>query len=326
MLNSGHAIPAVGLGTSRLGTMEEDVVRAIKDAVDVGYRHFDTAALYVILFFFSFLILKTFSYFNEKAIGKALEELRTSGKVKREELFITTKVWSNSHTEELALASVRRSLANLRLEYLDLVLVHWPQSFRSGGDYIPRVNGNISGTILAPVDPTKENFTLAYKGLEQAVALNLTRSIGVSNFNRGQLEKLLQTPNLAIKPAVNQVELHPFLSQKDLLEYATSVGVRLEAYSPLRRGDAKMLENPSLKAIAAKYGKSVAQVVLRWQLQRGVIVIPKTSRRARMVENADLFSPGFLLTAEEVATVETLNADDRLIKFEDSAHLAEYPF
>ena len=137
MLNSGHAIPAVGLGTSRLGTMEEDVVRAIKDAVDVGYRHFDTAALYVILFFFSFLILKTFSYFNEKAIGKALEELRTSGKMKREELFITTKVWSNSHTEELALASVRRSLANLRLEHLDLVLVHWPQSFRSGGDTFP---------------------------------------------------------------------------------------------------------------------------------------------------------------------------------------------
>ena len=142
------------------------------------------------------LTLLHFSYRNEKGIGKALEELFKEGKVRREDLFITTKVWSNHHTEELALQSVRRSLENLKLDYVDLVLVHWPQTFQSGGDYIPKSD---NGTILGG-DLSKENFELAYKGLEKAVQLNLTRSIGVSNFKVNQLEKLIKADR--IKPGM----------------------------------------------------------------------------------------------------------------------------
>lgn len=231
---------------------------------------------------------------------------------------MTTKVWSNHHTEDLALQSVRTSLDNLKLTYLDLVLVHWPQTFASGDVYTPKAE---NGSLLSG-DPSKENFELAYKGLEKAVRLNLTRSIGVSNFNKKQLEKLVTADH--IKPVLNQVESHPMLSQVDLLTYATGKGIRLEAYSPLRRGNSKLFQNETLKQLASKYGKSVAQVALRWQIQRGVVVIPKSSKRTRMIENRSIFD--FTLTDEEMVSINGLNANEREIKFEDSAHLAEYPF
>jgi len=259
-----------------------------------------------------------YSYRNEKYIGKALEELFKEGKVKREEVFITTKVWSNHHTEELALQSVRKSLSDLKLDYLNLVLVHWPMTFPSGDDYTPRSS---NGTLLNG-NLTVENYELAYKGLEQAVRLNLTRSIGVSNFNATQLERILAVAT--IKPVINQVELHPFLVQQELLDFALKKGIRLEAYSPLRQGDSKLLENETLKSIATKYGRTVAQVAFRWQIQRGVVVIPKSSKPKRLRENIDLF--GFSLTDEEINTINGLNANDRKVKFDIGTHLEQYPF
>jgi len=305
-LSNGESIPVIGYGTWQLSEKylgsNQEVIRAVKDAIDSGYRHIDTADRYE----------------NEKAIGTALEEIFASGKVKRDQLYITTKVWNNQHTEELALKSVRRSLDNLKLDYLDLVLIHWPVSFQSGGDYKPlNANGSVIGADLG-----KENFELAYKGLERAVQLGLTKSIGVSNFNIAQLERVLMIAR--IPPVINQVESHPFLAQEELLEFCTRNGVRLEAYSPLRRADPDLLENETLKRIANKYGKTVVQVVLRWQIQRGVVVIPKSSKLKRMRENRDLFD--FSLSKGEMHEIGALNRNDRVIKYTDGLHLEEYPF
>lgn len=254
---------------------------------------------------------------NENAIGNALKDVLAANNVSRNELFITTKVWSNHHTQALALQSVRDSLSKLNLDYLDLVLVHWPMSFRSGVEYIPKENNTIIGG-----DPKTENFELAYKGLEEAVELGLVRSIGVSNFNIAQLEKLLKKAK--IKPAVNQVESHPNLVQQSLLDFCKANKIYLEAYSPLRRGDGILFNDPTLKSIAQKYNRTVAQVALRWQTQRSVIVIPKTSKRNRMLENKNLFD--FELTAEEMKQINELDKGERVIKFEDGKHLPEYPF
>lgn len=247
----------------------------------------------------------------------ALKEVLAAKNVSRAELFVTTKVWSNHHTQALALQSVRDSLGKLQLDYLDLVLIHWPMSFRSGGEYVPRENN----TIVAG-DPKTENFELAYKGLEQAVEMGLVRSIGVSNFNAAQLERLLKVAK--IPPAVNQVESHPNLVQQSLLDYCKSKQIYLEAYSPLRRGDGILFKDPTLLAIAGAHNRTVAQVALRWQTQRPVIVIPKTSKRTRMLENKDLFN--FELTADEMKQINALDKGERVIKFEDGKHLAEYPF
>jgi len=297
--NSPVRIPRLGFGVYL--SSPSVCVQSCLTALQAGYRHIDTA----------------FFYKNEEAIGKALENLIKEGKVKREELFITTKVWSHEHTEELALKSVRRSLEKLKLTYVDLVLIHWPQSFQPGGEPIPKANGKIIGA-----NRTEANFELGFKGLEKAVELNLTRSIGVSNFNVKQMEKVISVAS--IKPVLNQVECHPHLSQQELLDFCTQNGVRLEAYSPLRRGDRTLFENTTLKDLATKHNRTVAQVALRWQIQRGVIVIPKSSKSKRMIENKDIF--GFSLTPEDMSAINALNSNDRMIKFEDSAHLAQYPF
>ncbi|UXI18069.1 hypothetical protein NH340_JMT04012 [Sarcoptes scabiei] len=309
VLSNAESIPMIGLGTSRIGQTDEDVIRAIKDAIDIGYRHIDTADFYQ----------------NEKAIGQALEDLFKSGKINREDLFITTKVWSNHHSKSLASQSVRDSLENLRLDYLDLVLVHWPMTFRStpSGEKVPQSS---DGQIMGPIDSEKENYEQAYQGLEEAMQLNLTRSIGVSNFNRKQLKKLLEAER-EFFPVVNQVECHPYLNQEKLLEFCKENNIYLVAYSPLRRGDRDLLENETLKKIAANHSKSIAQVILRWHLQRNIIIIPRSSNRARMLENFSVFD--FELTPEEMDEINLMNKENnegRVIRFESAMQLPEYPF
>lgn len=243
------------------------------------------------------------------------------GVLTRDELFITTKVWSNHHTKELALKSVQRSLSNLRLDYLDLVLVHWPMSFQSGDAFVPTYP---NGTIILG-DPAKEHFIFAYQGLEEAMEKNLTRSIGVSNFNIKQLERLLKVANK--KPVVNQVECHPYLNQQELLDFCTANDILLEAYSPLRRGDANLLENEKLNEIAKAHNKTIPQVILRWQLQRNVIIIPRSSKPHRMMENFSLFD--FNLNQTEMDLIKSLNkpvSQGRVIKFDSAVNLPEYPF
>jgi diketogulonate reductase-like aldo/keto reductase len=193
-------------------------------------------------------------YRNERDVGEAL---RTSG-IPREDVFITTKLMNEDHGYEKAIAGCERSLRLLGLDYVDLYLIHWP---------VERLRAE------------------AWRGLETLLDEGKCRSIGVSNYTIRHLEELLEGSSTV--PAVNQVEFHPFLYQKDLLDFCGSNGIALEAYSPLTRGE--MLDDPKLAVIASEYSRTPAQMLIRWALQHGTIVIPKSVRRERIIENADVF-------------------------------------
>lgn len=252
----------------------------------------------------------------------ALAQIFNETTIKREDIFLTSKVWSNNHTKNRTLASVERSLSKLGVDYLDLVLVHWPFSFQVGGEYLPIVieNGSMK---YAP--ESEANFKNAYLGLECALERKLVRSIGISNFNISQIGRLLEATN--VRPVVNQVESHPLLNQKVLLDYCDKQNITLVAYSPLRKGDKRLLDSDILKPIAASHNKTVAQVILRWQVQRQVVVIPKTTKQSRMVENRSLFD--FTLTEKEIEQINKIDPGDgsgRLIQFDTAKDAKEYPF
>ncbi|MUG47219.1 aldo/keto reductase [Paenibacillus woosongensis] len=214
-------------------------------------------------------------YQNEEGVGQAI---KASG-ISREELFITTKVWNSDQGYDSTLKAFDTSMSKLGLDYLDLYLIHWP---------------------------VKGKYKETWKALEQLHKDGRVHSIGVSNFQIHHLEDLLA--DAEVRPVVNQVELHPLLSQLELREYCKSQGIQIEAWSPLAQG--KLLDNEVLKAIGAKYGKSTAQVIIRWDLQHGIVTIPKSSNPERIVENAIVFD--FELTAEEMKQIDSLNQDQRV--------------
>ncbi|KOO42694.1 aldo/keto reductase [Priestia koreensis] len=213
-------------------------------------------------------------YKNEESVGKGIRE---SG-IPREELFITTKVWNTEQGYDETLATFDQSLTKLGLDYIDLYLIHWP---------------------------VKETFKETWRALEKLYKDEKVRAIGVSNFNINHLERLLE--DATVKPMVNQVEYHPLLSQEELHQYCKENGIQLEAWSPLMRG--QLLENPVLLDIANKYSKSTAQIVLRWDLQNGVVTIPKSTKEQRIVENASIFD--FQLTDDEMKRISNLNENKR---------------
>jgi len=214
-------------------------------------------------------------YGNEEGVGQGIRE---SG-VAREELFVTSKVWNADLGYESTIKAYETSLAKLGLEYLDLYLIHWPVA----GKY-------------------KE----AWRALETLYKEGRVKAIGVSNFQVHHLEDLMQ--DAEIKPMVNQVEYHPRLTQKELHAYCKAQGIQLEAWSPLMQG--QLLDNPVLQEIAEAHGKSIAQVILRWDLQNGVVTIPKSTKEHRIVENATIFD--FELTAEEMERIDGLNENLRV--------------
>jgi diketogulonate reductase-like aldo/keto reductase len=257
VLHNGVRMPWLGLGVYKAKEGEE-VVRAVRTALEAGYRSIDTAALYA----------------NEEGVGRAVRE---SG-IPREELFITTKVWNTDQGYERTLAAFETSMRKLGLEVLDLYLVHWP------------VRGKYKDT---------------WRALEKLYKEGRVRAIGVSNFQPHHLDDLLA--DAEIKPMVNQVELHPLLTQKPLIAYCREHGIQVEAWSPIIRGN---LDVPLLLELAARYGKTPAQIVLRWHLQNGVIAIPKSVTPERIRENADMFD--FELTAEDMQAIDSLNENRRL--------------
>lgn len=214
-------------------------------------------------------------YQNEEGVGKAIKE---SG-VPREELFITSKVWNSDQGYDSTLQAFETSLKKLGLDYLDLYLIHWPG---------------------------KNKFKETWKALEKLYKDGRVRAIGVSNFKIHHLEELLK--DCEIKPMVNQVEYHPHLTQKDLLAFCQKEGIQLEAWSPLKQG--QLLNDPVINEIAAKYGKSAAQVILRWDLQTEVVTIPKSTKEQRIIENANIFD--FELTTEDMQKIDALNKDERV--------------
>ncbi|WIL35125.1 glyoxal/methylglyoxal reductase [Bacillus stercoris] len=214
-------------------------------------------------------------YKNEEGVGIGIKE---SG-VAREELFITSKVWNEDQGYETTLAAFEKSLERLQLDYLDLYLIHWPG---------------------------KDKFKDTWRALEKLYKDGKIRAIGVSNFQVHHLEELLK--DAEIKPMVNQVEFHPRLTQKELRDYCKKQGIQLEAWSPLMQG--QLLDNEVLTQIAEKHNKSVAQVILRWDLQHEVVTIPKSIKEHRIIENADIFD--FDLSQEDMDKIDALNKDERV--------------
>lgn len=218
------------------------------------------------------------AYNNEEGVGQAVREAMEENGLSRDQLFITSKVWNSNQGYETTLQAFETSLNKLNLEYIDLFLVHWP------------VKGKYKDT---------------WRALEKVYKEGKVRAIGVSNFQIHHLEDLLSEAEVV--PAVNQVELHPQLTQKELLTYCQDKGIRLEAWSPLGQGH--LLTNDTLVSIGKKYGKTAAQVILRWDLQVGVITIPKSINEGRIIENADIFD--FELSAEDIAAIDGLNQNKR---------------
>jgi diketogulonate reductase-like aldo/keto reductase len=220
-------------------------------------------------------------YKNEHSLGEAIRSLDTP----REQLFITSKVWNTDQGYEETLAAFDASMERLGLDYLDLYLIHWPVP----GKYID-----------------------TWKALEKIYEEKRVRAIGVSNFHIHHLQDILHIAT--VKPMVNQVELHPKLSQRELHVFCKEQGIQLEAWSPLMRG--RLQEDKTLKAIADKYGKTIAQVILRWDLQREIVTIPKTENVARLKENANIFD--FVLSEEDMAIIDGLNENIRTGKDPDN--------
>ena len=215
-------------------------------------------------------------YRNEEGVGKAIAE----SNVPREDLFITTKVWNADQGYEATLEAFEVSMDKLGLDYLDLYLIHWPL-------------------------PSQGKYVETWKALEKLYKDGRVRAIGVSNFKVHHLEEIIA--NCEITPMVNQVEYHPRFNQRELHEFCKKHGIQLEAWSPLMQGG--LLEEPTLVEIAKKYNKSTAQVIIRWDIQTGVVTIPKSTKAHRIAENADVFD--FELTQEDMDKINALNQDQR---------------
>ncbi|WNS42427.1 aldo/keto reductase [Paenibacillus sp. MMS20-IR301] len=217
-------------------------------------------------------------YANERGVGQAVKEALAENALAREELFITSKVWNADLGYEETLAAYEASLEKLGLEYLDLYLIHWP------------VQGK---------------YKEAWRALEALYKAGRVKAIGVSNFQIHHLEELML--DAEVLPMVNQVELHPYLSQQPLRSFAKSRGIQIEAWAPLMQG--QLLDQPVLKEIAASHGKSVAQIILRWDLQHGIVTIPKSTKEQRIIENASLYD--FELSRADMERIDSLNRDQR---------------
>ena len=296
-------MPALGLGTWKANGKE--VKNAVKHALEVGYRHIDTAAIYN----------------NEVEIGEALKEVFAEGKIKREDVFITSKLWNDSHHKDEVLPALRDSLKRLQLDYLDLYLIHWPIVFK---------HGVLFSKVASDYIPLKECPIIeTWQAMEECKKKGLARHIGVSNFSIKKLQDLVSKANT--KPEVNQVELHPLLQQSELLTYCKKENILLTAYSPLGSGDRaiemkaedepNMLEIDMLKKIANEKNVSVAQVLLAWHINRECSVIPKSSNKAHILSN--IAAANLVLDKSQMDRIATLDKNYRYVngKFFDIPEL-----
>lgn len=252
-LNNGVTMPAIGFGVYQIPA--EDTERCVTDALETGYRMIDTAA----------------SYFNEKQVGDAI---RHSG-LRREEVFVTTKLWVQDHEYDDTLRAFDKSMSLLGLDYLDLYLIHKPYG----------------------------NYYAAWRAMERLYKEGRIRAIGVTSFSSERLQDLFL--HNEVKPAVNQLETHPFFQQREANAFLCGEGIQHEAWAPFAEGQRDIFNNPTLKAIADRHGKATGQVILRWLNQRGIVIIPKSVRRERMRENFNIFD--FTLTDDEMARIAVLD-------------------
>ncbi|XP_025264453.1 1,5-anhydro-D-fructose reductase isoform X4 [Camponotus floridanus] len=300
--SNGYKMPMLGLGTYK--SENKDVGNAVKEAIDLGYRHIDTA----------------WFYGNEKEIGEAIREKIEDGSVTREDLFITTKLWNTFHREELVVPTCKKSLANLGLEYIDLYLVHWPFAFQEGDDLMPKdKNGKL---IESDID-----YLETWRGMEECVRQGLTRSIGISNFNSEQINRLLESAKIA--PVNNQIEININVNQEKLIDFCKKRNITITGYSPLGQpgnssGIENKLDSSVVLKIAEKYNKTPAQVALRYVFQHGVAPIPKSVTKSRIKENMEFFD--FTLTSDEMNAIRKLGTGERVAYFSTGKVFKYFPF
>ncbi|MBQ4913462.1 aldo/keto reductase [Maribacter sp. MMG018] len=257
-LHNGVKMPYLGLGTYQAENNQE-VIDSVKYALEIGYRHIDTASIYQ----------------NEEGVGTGIKE----SSVPREDIFLVTKVWNADQGYDSTLKSFEDSIKRLQVDYLDLLLVHWP---------------------------VKEKYKDTWRALEYLYEHKKVRAIGVSNFLQHHLEDLMT--DCKIVPMVNQMEFHPYVVQQELIDFCDKNTIQYEAWSPFMQG--KVFNLDICKKLAAKYNKSIAQIILRWDLQKGVVTIPKSVHRNRIESNADIFD--FELSQEDVAYLDSLDRGERI--------------
>lgn len=308
-----NAMPEVGLGLWKVP--KPDAAELVRTAVRAGYRHLDCAC----------------DYGNEAEAGAGLAAALAAGECRREDLWVTSKLWNTYHARHHVRAACERSLRDLRLDYLDLYLVHFPIA----QEFVPFEDRYPPGWFFDPADP-RPRMKLArvplaetWEAVEDLVAAGLVRNVGVCNYGTALLRDLLNSAR--VRPAVLQVELHPYLAQEKLVRFARENGITVTAFSPLAAqsyhaigmADAgeSVLAEEVVRAAAARHGKTPAQVVLRWGVQRGTAVVPKTERPDRLAENLAVFD--FALTADEMAAITAL---DRGRRFNDPGVFCEAAF
>lgn len=257
VLCNGVKMPSIGFGTYKSGS-EDETARIVKYALDIGYRHIDTASFYG----------------NEVGVGKGIKDSR----VNREDIFLVTKLWNDDHGYEKTIKAFNKSLEKLQVEYIDLYLIHWPNKLNSE----------------------------TWRAFEYLYSIGKVKAIGVCNFKIGHLEELRKSAK--IMPMVNQIEVHPLSSKNNMLNYCNGNNIQLVAWSPIMRG--KIFSSELIMGLSEKYKKTIAEIVLRWHIQRGVIPIPKSSNEERIKENFDIFD--FKLTKEDMNNIDSLNEGDNI--------------
>lgn len=309
-LVGGYKLPAVGLGTFTV-TDEKDLTNALNVALETGYRHIDTA----------------YFYQNEHLIGKVLKTWFDSGKLKREDVWITTKL-PGCYPPDQVEGLLKQSLDNLQLEYVDLYLIHFPLYLK----FKP-------GVGFSDTEAGKSDIIATYKKLEEQVQLGKAKTIGLSNFNQDQVRRILEAAK--IKPATNQIELHAYLQQPELVKYCQDNGIVVVSYQTLgnpglptwtAKNNVRnmtvpdLLNDPTVKKIAAKHKKSSAQVLLRFINQKNIAVIPKSVTPSRIKENFDIFN--FTLDSSDIKELESLDKGSagRICWFDSWIGVHEHPF